>query len=50
MRELAALMAIVWWLAGIALSKGWLMLAAVIVPPYAWYVVVERVLQMAGVV
>lgn len=37
------------WLAGIVLAKGfWSTAAAVCVPPYAWYLVVERVMVMAG--
>ena len=37
------------WLAGIVLAKGfWSTAAAVCVPPYAWYLVVERVIVMAG--
>lgn len=37
------------WLAGMVLAKGfWSTAAAVCVPPYAWYLVVERVMVMAG--
>ena len=37
------------WLAGIVLAKGfWSTFAAICVPPYAWYLVVERGMMMAG--
>lgn len=37
------------WLAGIVLAHGfWSTAAAVCVPPYAWYLVVERGMLMAG--
>lgn len=35
------------WLAGIVLAPGW-MKAVAIFPPYAWYLVVERAMQMLG--
>ena len=39
------------WLAGIVLAKGfWSTAAAVCVPPYAWYLVVERGMVMVGMV
>lgn len=39
------------WLAGIVLAKGaWLTAAAVFFPPYAWYLVIERAMIMAGFV
>ena len=37
------------WLAGIVLAKGfWSTVAAVCVPPYAWYLVVERGMAVMG--
>lgn len=40
---------VVTWLAGIVLSKGfWSCLFAIWVPPYAWYLVVEKVMLMNG--
>jgi hypothetical protein len=39
------------WLAGIVLAKGfWLTALAICVPFYAWYLVVERGMQMLGMV
>jgi hypothetical protein len=41
---------IVWWLAGIVLAKGfWSATIATTMPPYAMYLVVERVMIMLGV-
>ena len=40
---------VVTWLAGIVLSKGfWSCLFATWIPPYAWYLVVEKVMLMNG--
>lgn len=37
------------WLAGIVLAQGfWSVTAAVCVPPYAWYLVVERWMFVSG--
>lgn len=37
------------WIAGAVLAKGfWSTAAAVCLPPYAWYLVVERWMQLAG--
>lgn len=37
------------WMVGVVLAKGfWSTVAAVCVPPYAWYLVVERGMVMAG--
>ena len=44
---LAGLIAAVSWLAGIVLAQGW-MKAVAIFAPYAWYLVVERAMQMLG--
>lgn len=38
------------WLAGVVFAAGWMKVLAIIVPPYAWYLVAERMLQMAGAV
>ncbi|MCY1290578.1 hypothetical protein D9M68_19160 [compost metagenome] len=41
---------VVWWLAGIVLAKGfWSCLFAITMPPYAMYLLVERVMQLFGV-
>jgi len=37
------------WLAGIVLANGAIStIAAIFIPPYAWYLVVERAMSMAG--
>lgn len=37
------------WLAGIVMAKGFLStVAAIWIPPYAWYLVVERIMAAAG--
>ena len=39
------------WLAGIAIAKGfWPGAIAVCVPPYSWYVVVEKVMLYYGMI
>lgn len=41
----------VWWFGGIVLAKGfWATLTTIFFFPYALYLVVERVMQMLGVV
>jgi len=46
MRELIMLLL---WLAGIALAKGfWSLMFAVIIPPYAWYLAVEKIMLLNG--
>ena len=38
------------WLAGVALAQGFLSTAAALfIPPYAWYLAVERAMLMAGI-
>lgn len=41
--------AIVTWLAGIVLAKGWMKLVAIFAP-YAWYLVVEYLMKMYGLI
>lgn len=41
---------VVFWLAGIVLSSGWSCLAAVLLPPYAWYLVVEQLMKLGGLI
>ena len=48
--SLGLLLAIVTWLGGAVLAKGfWLTAAAVICPPYAWYLVVELAMRHWGI-
>jgi hypothetical protein len=49
MKELLSFALLMAWIAGTVLVKGaWLTAAAVLFPPYAWYVVVEHVMRLAG--
>lgn len=41
--------AVIAWLAGMVLAAGALKVIAFIFPPYAWYLLVERAMQLAGV-
>ena len=46
---IASTLIVVTWIAGIVLAHGfWQTAAAVCLPPYAWYLVLERALEMAG--
>lgn len=42
------LLCVIAWLAGIVLAKGGMAIVAAIFPPYAWYLVVEKAMQMIG--
>ena len=50
MNRAVEFVAVLLWLAGIVLAQGfWSIVAAIWFPPYAWYLVVERAMVMAGV-
>lgn len=36
------------WMAGVVLAKGWLTVVAILVPSYAWYLVLELVMRIFG--
>lgn len=44
------LLAVLAWIAGTVLAPGWWKLAAFVFPIYPWYLVVERAMQLAGLV
>ena len=47
----ASLLVAVSWLAGIVLAHGfWSTTAAVCLPPYAWYLLVERIMVLVVLV
>lgn len=51
MRHLVELLVIITWLYGTVLAKGfWSTAVAVFLPPYAWYLVVERLMTTAGMI
>lgn len=46
MKTLMAAGGTVFWLAGIVLAKGfWSVGIAIVIPPWAWYLVVEEVMR-----
>jgi hypothetical protein len=45
---IALLIMVVPWLMGIVLAKGFWSTLFAIFPPYAWYLVVERFMQLNG--
>jgi hypothetical protein len=49
MKDFAYLTAIILWVTGIVLAKGfWSTLAAIILAPYSFYLVIERVISVYG--
>lgn len=49
-RYLVGFVILMMWLAGVVLAKGgWAVAFSIIIPPYALYLVVERVMQLMGV-
>ena len=48
MKHVAGVLCALAWIAGIVLAAGWWKLAALFVPFYAWYLFVERLMQVAG--
>lgn len=51
MRELIGLIFAISWIAGVVIVKGfWLTVLAICIPFYAWYVVVEKIMQMNGLI
>lgn len=49
MKHFAELLLVIGWLAGVALAEGfWLTAAAVVVPIYAWYLVVMKAMTLLG--
>ena len=46
---IASLLIMVTWLAGIVIAKGfWSSIFAILIPPYAWYLVIEKLMLMNG--
>jgi len=45
----ALIVIVVPWLAGLAIAKGFWQTFCAIFPPYAWYLVVEKVMKAYGV-
>lgn len=48
---LTLLVVVIPWLMGVVLAQGFVkVLVSVLFAPYAWYLVVERVMQLTGMV
>lgn len=50
MKNVGYFLAVVAWLMGIVLAYGWLKLVAYIFPPYAWYLLIERLMKLIGII
>lgn len=49
MRAISQLLALIVWIAGIVLAHGfWSTFIAIFIPIWAWYLVIERAMQFAG--
>ena len=49
MRHIFTAIAVMTWMAGIVIAKGfWLTLLSIVLPFYAWYLVVERIITRMG--
>ena len=46
--DMVGLIAVITWLMGIVLAKGFWMTALSIIPFYAWYLVVEKIMVTTG--
>jgi len=38
------------WLAGVAVAQGWIKLVAILLPPYAWYIFIEKLMQFYKII
>lgn len=51
MQYIAAIVSSVAWVAGVVLANGfWSTIAAIFIPFWSWYLVVERAMQMTGII
>lgn len=41
---------VVAWICGTVLAPGWLKVCAFLFPPYAWYLVAELAMRLAGLI
>lgn len=49
--SVAALIAVTAWIAGLVLAKGfWSTFFGIFMPPWAWYLVIERCMQHLGLI
>jgi hypothetical protein len=38
------------WLAGIVIAEKWFKLIAILFPPYAWYLFIEKLIKYYGII
>lgn len=50
MKNIGYFLGIVGWLMGMVLAHGGLKLVAFIFPPYAWYLLVEKLMKLIGII
>lgn len=49
MRQMAGIFMLIMWIGGIVLAKGfWSTFAGIFMPFWAWYLVIERAMQVYG--
>lgn len=49
MKDVYGLVLLVSWVAGVVIAKGfWATIAAIVLCPYAWYLSVEKIMQING--
>lgn len=48
--DLVSLLVVIAWIAGTVLAPGILKLLAIVLPPYAWYLLVERITQITNLI
>jgi hypothetical protein len=49
-KPLMSLILSVSWIAGVVLAQGYLKIAAALLPPYAWYLLIERLMKVYGII
>jgi hypothetical protein len=38
------------WIAGMVIAQGWLKIIAIVFPPYAWYLLIEKLMKFYGII
>lgn len=51
MREIIGLILLIGWVSGVVLAKGfWMTFATIFAFPYAWYLVIEKLMSIGGLI
>lgn len=51
MKAIGSFAFVVMWVAGWVMAQGfWLTALAIFFPPYGWYLIIERLMRMAGII